>query len=488
MSLFALLLATAMPSVAHATNSCPSWYDPWDKNVSNSYGPITLQPNGGTSLSSNITVVLEFWGASYNHSDSRWTGNDLNILNKVPTMLATNEFWSRYSQYGVTGGTISGTPIYDFGATYNATLSDDWIKAEVANEIAAGTVPYGSNYIYLIFLPDDLEATSASSSKCTGPTAPGSSNPSCPGSGFHRYTIASQGLITVGVVQEAKSSATCNQACVDGANSITAAHEVMEAATDPDQVHGYSSPIPQNAPVVNNSTLEIGDLCNGLGEQVNGVWWQQSWLQDQCRCDGQGTPGVFFDTNFNYTGSPIGDWAGGSYKAQCSPGQPVVGLSQGTTSGTFAPHAALCGNGPDYNVKYPQSSCRSVLFDDGSVNFPQNNPVPWTGNDWAPNYYKAQCNSNEYVAGVSQSSIWAPSGVANQLDGILCCAGSVTQKSCTAEVLFAQNSPDFHPPDWDNGYYKAMCPQGKYVAGVSAFVNNEFVPNGAAYSVLCCSP
>jgi hypothetical protein len=481
-SMFTLLLATAMPSAAHATCNNP-WFDPYDPNKF-SYSPITLTTHGGQSLSSSPQVVLEFWGASYNHNSTLYNGNDTAIIGNVATMLATNEFWSRYSQYGVTAGTMFGQVVYDYDSEHDETVDDTWLQQHFTNEFShppPGLPPYSSNNIYLIFLPWDI------------------TSPHPPGYGFHRWWPGPSGVnASFALVAAENLTSTCDQGCVDSKNSITAAHEVMEAVTNPDGNElpgqdgtGWYSPIPSNAPPGGNPIFEIGDLCNAQGEPVNGVTWQQSWLNDQCRCDGWGTPGVFFNTNYNFTWSPIGDWAPWSFKAQCSPGQPVVGVSQGSTSGTFGPHAALCGNGPDYGTKYPQSSCRSVPFDDGTDGttiFPGNNPNPWTITDWQLNYYKAQCNPNEYVAGVSQSSTGAPSKVANQLDGILCCVGAVTQQSCKSEVLFEQNSKDFSYPDWDYGYYKAMCPQGQYVAGVSAFPPNEFVPTGAAYSVLCCSP
>jgi hypothetical protein len=177
---------------------------------------------------------------------------------------------------------------------------------------------------------------------------------------------------------------------------------------------------------------------------------------------------VFLNQNSGYTGAPIGDWMNGSYKGQCSPGQAVNGVSS-----KLAAHGLLCEAGPP-TVFLQNSSCRSVPFDPG------NNPSPWSGADWDNGFYKAQCQSNEYVAGVAQST-------GDAVDGILCCPGEgLTQSACQLEVFEAQNSPDYRAPDWDNGYYKGECAAGKYVAGVSAVAAGYFA--GVPHAIYCCSP
>ena len=422
----ALIFSALSGNTARANNVC-SWWDPWDKVT---YNGVSVSTNGGSSLSNTVGVVIEFWGAAYNNqSGALYTGEDVHILETVPTMLNDSAFWSRYSQYGVTSGSVQGV-YYDFGSLSDATISESWIQTELGIEINHQTVPFPSNLVYLIFLPTDLVSRAGE------------------GTGFHGATTVTIPSLPpfpfpYAVVQQAVS-AGC-QGCTDSAMSRTAAHEVMEASTDPFGSGWFDAPPPAGSAHPGNTTLEIGDLCNGIGEQVNGVWWQQSWLQDQCRCDGEGTPVIFWPQTSGYTGEPIGDWMFHSFKGQCSPGQPVTGISAPTTENSA--HAILCGNGPSYANTYPQDNgCHALAFD------PLNNPVTWTDTDWAPGFYKAECASNEYVAGVSQTSNAVPGTTAGQVDGILCCPGNVSANSCTTETLLVQNSASYTPPDWDPGF------------------------------------
>jgi hypothetical protein len=181
----------------------------------------------------------------------------------------------------------------------------------------------------------------------------------------------------------------------------------------------------------------------------------------------------FVGQNYGYTGLPSGDWANGSYKGQCSSGQPVTGISEVPSEESV--HGVLCGNTPQ-SAKYPQVTCHGVLFDPG------NNMVSDPEGDWDLGYYKAECGISEYVAGVSQTT-------SGTVDGILCCSGSVTHAACSnSELLYGQNSQDYAAPDWDVNYYKGQCAGGQYVAGVSAVANTPSQVPGAPHRLLCCSP
>ncbi len=184
--------------------------------------------------------------------------------------------------------------------------------------------------------------------------------------------------------------------------------------------------------------------------------------------------GTFWLQNAGYTGSPIGDWMSGSYKGQCAPGSALVGISASATPGPAEDVACS----PWTNL-LQNNSCRSVAFDPG------NNPNPWGSSgvdtsDWDLGYYKAECNNNEYVAGVSQST-------SGQLDGILCCPkqGGDPDENCEVEVYADQNSADYASPDWDVGYSKGECAQdGHVVLGVSTYPSGSNA--GAPHALLCC--
>jgi hypothetical protein len=149
-------------------------------------------------------------------------------------------------------------------------------------------------------------------------------------------------------------------------------------------------------------------------------------------------------------------------------------------SGNGFAHAALCSYNDSY--AFPGSSCRAVVFNATSIN---NASGTWTSGswDWDGGYYKGQCLANEYVAGISQST------TVNSVYSILCCAGNVNGNSCSTQLMYNQNGFEngsiylTNGLDWDGGYWKGECGQGRYVAGVSRDVGGGF-----PHRILCCSP
>lgn len=266
------------------------------------------------------------WGAFDPQSPIYNANAANNILTDVFAMLGDPDFWARYSQYGVgpmAGGTwIGSNPSLGTGAPGDpgVELTDQTIQQLIVADIGKLSSRPPGQLIDLVMLPAGIGYTNLDTN-CSG-----GSNLLCfrnPGTGRHDHFSNNGSNIVYAVVEYDPSS--------NGSftNTDTPAHEVMEAASDP-LGNGYFSAIPSNVPAAGhpgNSTLEIGDLCNARGELVDGLWWQQSWLQDQCRCDGDGTVRAFWGTDNGFTGAPIGDWANWNYKGQCSPGQPVAGWS-----------------------------------------------------------------------------------------------------------------------------------------------------------------
>lgn len=186
----------------------------------------------------------------------------------------------------------------------------------------------------------------------------------------------------------------------------------------------------------------------------------------------------YFRPTYSFTGS--GDWQGGYFKATCprgnvsnQPYQAMTGLSMQPYASGYA-HAALCSYNDSFT--YPGGNCRAVVFN-------ASNNWPLGSADWDGGYYKGQCQANEYVAGISQST------AGNGVYSILCCAGNVAGTSCLPQVMYNQNGFETgsiywtNGLDWDGGYWKGECAQGRYVAGVSRDPVGGF-PHG----ILCCSP
>jgi neprosin-like protein len=174
----------------------------------------------------------------------------------------------------------------------------------------------------------------------------------------------------------------------------------------------------------------------------------------------------FYSGNYGYQWSSIGDWAYGSYKAQCDyqVGVPLKGVA--TSLDGTSTQSILCG---DYIQMGTGGSCYPRSFANGD-----NRGSP--GADWDPGYVKAECGYAEVATGIAQSA-------SHQLNTLLCCAeqGNADHVSCTVEKFESSDSPSYGSgPDWAIGEYKGVCPVGKAVVGISR------KSTGAAHAILCC--
>lgn len=174
----------------------------------------------------------------------------------------------------------------------------------------------------------------------------------------------------------------------------------------------------------------------------------------------------FFASNYGYQWSAIGDWAFGSYKAQCDyqAGIPLKGVAANKDGASS--EAILCG---DYVQGGTGSQCYARSFENGD-NVPGGYP------DWDPGYTKGECGYMEVASGIAQSA-------SRKLNTILCCAQlyNADHNSCTVETFGSSNSASYGSgPDWAYSRYKGVCPVGKAVVGISR------KSTGAAHAILCC--
>ncbi len=102
-----------------------------------------------------------------------------------------------------------------------------------------------------------------------------------------------------------------------------------------------------------------------------------------------------FDRGDSRANASTGDWSNGNFKAECDLGEEAVGLSV-ATSGTTT-HALECGAGSGVAAS-ARTGCHNVVFSRSDAR-----GTTATG-DWDSGYYKGECAANEYVAGVSQST------------------------------------------------------------------------------------
>jgi hypothetical protein len=197
--------------------------------------------------------------------------------------------------------------------------------------------------------------------------------------------------------------------------------------------------------------------------------------------------GDFHNQDFGDNRWPV-DWSPGSFKAECPPGSTLRGMSVYSSAVTdeygnrrwagliwehdFA-HDILCANdaGPAVLTQFPKDACTVRDISTG------NDRATTATGDWDQGSWKGECANDEYVGGVSQT----PDG---QVTDILCCRSPVVTHTRCATRTFADQ--EAREPsllcDWDEGFYKGECGNGRYVAGVSVDPHH----NGGPVSLLCC--
>jgi hypothetical protein len=143
------------------------------------------------------------------------------------------------------------------------------------------------------------------------------------------------------------------------------------------------------------------DHCVG---PVYDVTYQCPWgaaMQSNGDCLVQTPPsvGVFWNQDYGYPAvSPprLGDWSPGNYKGECALGRPINGVSRAVNG--VQSHAIECG--PQTIATDPTGAQCLVRLALNSDNRGTND----NGTDWDPGAYKTECAANEYVAGISQAA------------------------------------------------------------------------------------
>ncbi len=487
-------------------------------------GSGTITNHNGPLMTGPVNVYLIWYGGKNAQQFGGFASQVvpyLNALSESSYMAMNTTYYQNQTLYqsyeNVLGSFSVQGEVVDNVSQGEGTLSESQIQAIVQNAIYGGDVdantgarkslPLDSNGVYFVFLPSQVFKGGNVNTICGGTN----------GCAYHQHTnIYVQGqnnffadikYAAVGEPDQFCKTPTGTQSCQWGTKTPTntvfdskisaLTHEFEETLTDPDPFTGWDT----------SNGSESADLCqwavgstftapNGGNANLvlGGIPYliQMQWVNAAggYGANGYGLPfgngtNWGFEGNYGFTGNPVGDWKVGSFKAQCSPGQPVVGLSE--SIGESEVHSVLCGNEPDF-AKYPQmapnfanAGCHDLPFNPGT------NLAANPEGDWDFGAFKAECGLNEYVAGVSRAATSPPA--AGQIDSILCCPGNVTHRQCNnVELLYGQNSQDYTSPDWDYGYYKGQCAAGFYVAGVSTAAIEPLEVIGASRALLCCLP
>jgi len=183
--------------------------------------------------------------------------------------------------------------------------------------------------------------------------------------------------------------------------------------------------------------------------------------------DGGWTARPFQGTG-QYNAALPSEWDYGYYKADCGSNAALTGLSMNTTG--ITPHSMLCVN---YGSKFSGTGVATVE----DITSGDHRRASRAG-DWDSGYYKSECGLNEYMSGVSQST-------AGKLRGLHCSSGAGLtnggQNNCETHTVNPNDQGAGNAGDWDFGYFKGECGNGKVAYGLSTNPST-----GAPHRILCC--
>jgi hypothetical protein len=251
-------------------------------------------------------------------------------------------------------------------------------------------------------------------------------------------------------------------------------HELEEAATDPIGNGWYTPVAGQREENADKCAWTFGTTyaaANGATANIalggHDYLIQQNWVNAASGGYCSLTSALPFYAGNARIFAGSGDWQFGSYKAECDRNAAATGLSKYPDA--VSGHSLLCQSND--TGAFPHAVCHNVDFSAGD----RRGTVD-TG-DWDTGFNKGECAGDEYVAGVSQFTN-------GPLHSILCCKGRVAHNACGALTFAAGDAGEPSlSSNWDNGFNKAECGPGRYMAGVS-----RDRQSGAGNSILCCSP
>jgi hypothetical protein len=171
------------------------------------------------------------------------------------------------------------------------------------------------------------------------------------------------------------------------------------------------------------------------------------------------------------------NWFKNWNKNECASGDWMTGVS---TDSARKNHAFNCAMSP-YTSAQGATSCHTVNY---SLALPFPNGSSAT--NWDPGMPKAECATSEYMAGYAEDS--------NGYQGtILCCtfAGKTPNTNCNAVAFsgttVADNRESTTTGNWDTGYSRLECGDGRAVAGLSTTIKAGTVGGTEKiHGVLCC--
>jgi hypothetical protein len=162
-----------------------------------------------------------------------------------------------------------------------------------------------------------------------------------------------------------------------------------------------------------------------------------------------------------------GDWFKAWKKMSCASGDWMTGISADSTRKNHGFNCKMSPYTAGAGVSATTTSCRTVNYNMATVPFP-NGSATGAAADWAGGLPRAECATTEYMAGYAEDAT-AYQGT------ILCCtfAGKTPNTNCSAvgfTTTVDDNRESTTTGDWDPGFKKLECGQGRAVAGMSTAI------------------
>lgn len=164
------------------------------------------------------------------------------------------------------------------------------------------------------------------------------------------------------------------------------------------------------------------------------------------------------------------DGSGSFWEGTCGTSEAAVGLSQ-SSDRTFT-HALLCKN---VGAGASGTQTAVLTFDrehaDDHRNYRRISDWEWRSG------WELECGLHEYVSGISQEP--SNGSPLKFFHGVRCSAGLGSASGCEARLIQNDKGKSGDWGDWDYSYFKADCPTGKVMVGLST--------DGARpVSIFCC--
>ena len=237
-----------------------------DPNPSCIYNVFRHQCDGW--IITNPQVTLVFWG-------DYWltTPEATNYQTTWTTLFQEGQVFQRLSQYGIgnpvigpsyqSSVTFAEFPHVDGGTTFDAgstwtgwtIIDDDTLEPELANEVAAGTLPVPTHEsIYVVYLPPSTTTAYMIKSRS---------------SGYHIHAMYGNTMYSYAIITYNVSTSWTD---------VVVSHELYEASSNPD-FGGYWCGL--GGQKVGD---EIADLCEGSLDNFGDYTVQKVWSADTCQC------------------------------------------------------------------------------------------------------------------------------------------------------------------------------------------------------------